>query len=299
MTAWDCQSKRIFNINGKSHTLQGGVGGGVNNPAIFVAIPINDKATRWQGGGESRNHDGSGNGLGIGKEGDPSPTLTAGDRHGVVALDMTHACDVIRERGEQAPTLQARMGTGGNQVPLTYGIGNGQANEASQTLNTMHDAQAVMCSSVDFRNFRDGGEVNGTLQAKESGGQSLNLNNTVRQNMVVRRLTPMECERLQGFPDHWTDIGEWTDEKGKKHKDADSPRYKALGNSVAMPFWDWMLRRMARYLPEGATLGSLFDGIAGFPLIWERIHGKGTARWASEIEPFPIAVTKKHFPEEE
>lgn len=306
MTAWDCQSKRIFNINGKSPTLQGGVGGGVNNPAIFVAIPINDKATRWQGGGESRNHDGSGNGLGIGKEGDPSPTLTAGDRHGVVALDMTHACDVIRECGEQAPTLQARMGTGGNQVPLTSGIGNGQANEASimaeevsQTLNTMHDAQAVMCSSVDFRNFREGGEVNGTLQAKESGGQSLNLNNTVRQNMVVRRLTPMECERLQGFPDHWTDIDEWIDGKGKRHKPSDSPRYKALGNSIALPFWDWMLRRMARYLPEGATLGSLFDGIGGFPLIWERIHGKGTAWWASEIEPFPIAVTKKHFPEEE
>lgn len=54
----------------------------------------------------------------------------------------------------------------------------------------------------------------------------------------------------------------------------------------------------ARYLPEDATLGSLFDGIAGFPLIWERIHGKGTARWASEIEPFPIAVTKKWFGEE-
>lgn len=51
-----------------------------------TAIPINDKATRWQGGGESRNHDGSGNGLGIGKEGDPSPTLTAGDRHGVMCL---------------------------------------------------------------------------------------------------------------------------------------------------------------------------------------------------------------------
>lgn len=79
---------------------------------------------------------------------------------------------------------------------------------------------------------------------------------------------------------------------------ADSPRYKALGNSIALPFWDWMLRRMARYLPEDATLGSLFDGIAGFPLIWERIHGRGTARWASEIEPFPIAVTKKWFGEE-
>lgn len=53
---------------------------------------------------------------------------------------------------------------------------------------------------------------------------------------VVRRLTPMECERLQGFPDGWTDIGEWTDTKGKKHKIADGPRYKALGNSIALPF---------------------------------------------------------------
>lgn len=311
MTAWDCQSKRIFDTNGKSPTLQGGVGGGVNNPAIFVAIPINDKATRWQGGGESRNHDGSGNGLGIGKEGDPSPTLNAecgGNKPAVVALDMTHACDVIRECGEQAPSLQARMGTGGNQVPLTYqmnGFGDYRAAEVASSCKQrdFKDSTDFVCA-VDCRNFREGGEVNGTLQAKESGGQSLNLNNTVRQNMVVRRLTPMECERLQGFPDGWTDIGDWvkTDKRGREIKvkgSADSPRYKALGNSIALPFWDWMLRRMARYLPEDATLGSLFDGIAGFPLIWERIHGKGTARWASEIEPFPIAVTKKHFPEEE
>lgn len=54
----------------------------------------------------------------------------------------------------------------------------------------------------------------------------------------------------------------------------------------------------ARYLPEGATLGSLFDGLGGFPLCWQRIHGNGTARWASEIEPFPIAVTKERFGEE-
>ena len=262
-----------------------------------TAIPINDKATRWQGGGENRNHDGSGNGLGIGKEGDPSPTLTDGDRHGVmaVALDMTHACDVIRECGEQVPALQARMETGGNQVPLTYGIGNGQAHEGaamteevSQTLNTMHDAQAVMCPDTAH-----------TLRAKANCAYREDAETYPVQNMVVRRLTPMECERLQGFPDHWTDIGEWIDEKGKKHKDADSPRYKVLGNSIALPFWDWMLRRMARYLPEDATLGSLFDGIGGFPLVFERIHGRGTARWASEIEQFPIAVTKKHFPEEE
>ena len=279
----------------RAPTLTAAAGMSGNNQPV-VAIPINDKATRWQGGGESRNHDGSGNGIGIGKEGDPSPTLTAGDRHGAmaVALDMTHACDVIRECGEQCPALQARMGTGGNQVPLTYGIGNGQAHEGaamteevSQTLNTMHDAQAVMCEDVSH-----------ALRAKANCAYRENAETYPVQNMVVRRLTPMECERLQGFPDHWTDIGEWTDEKGKKHKDADSPRYKALGNSIALPFWEWMLRRMAQYLPEDATLGSLFDGIAGFPLIWERIHGKGTARWASEIEPFPIAVTKKWFGEE-
>jgi DNA (cytosine-5)-methyltransferase 1 len=212
----------------------------------------------------------------IGYQEELSPTLNAecgGNKPAVVApvvaLDMTHACDVIRECGEKVPALQARMRTGGNQVPLTYQMnGFGDYRDAN------------VASSCKQRDFKDSTDLAIT-------------------NMVVRRLTPLECTRLQGYPDGWVDIGDWTDEKGKKHKDADSPKYKALGNSIALPFWDWMLRRMARYLPEDATLGSLFDGIAGFPLIWERIHGKGTARWASEIEQFPIAVTKKHFSEEE
>lgn len=112
---------------------------------------------------------------------------------------------------------------------------------------------------------------------------------------IVRRLTPTECERMQGYPDGWTDIGEWTDTKGKKHKAADSPRYKAIGNSIALPQWFWIAQKMKQYLPAGATLGSLFDGIGGFPLVWETTYGKGTARWASEIEEFPIAVTKRRF----
>ena len=112
---------------------------------------------------------------------------------------------------------------------------------------------------------------------------------------VVRRLTPLECERLQGFPDYWTDIGDWVDSKGKKHKASDSPRYKALGNSIALPFWEWMAERMTAQYDDPRTMASLFDGIGGFPLVYSR-HGC-TPVWASEIEEFPIAVTKKHFPE--
>jgi len=116
---------------------------------------------------------------------------------------------------------------------------------------------------------------------------------------IVRRLTPLECTRLQGFPDDWVEIGDWVDSNGKLHKDADSPKYKALGNSIAIPFWFYLLRRIAAQYERPATLGSLFDGIGGFPYCWEMCNGKGTAIWASEIEEFPIAVTKLHFPEEE
>ena len=123
-----------------------------------------------------------------------------------------------------------------------------------------------------------------------------NMANYPIQNSVVRRLTPLECERLQGFPDGWTDIGEWTDSKGRLHKEADSPRYKALGNSIALPFWEYLARRICAFYERPATMGSLFDGIGGFPLAFERAGAK--AVWASEIEEFPIAVTKLHFPEE-
>jgi len=132
-----------------------------------------------------------------------------------------------------------------------------------------------------------------------SGGGSTEMGEEKKAKMVVRRLTPLECERLQGFPDGWTDIGEWTDTKGKVHQPADSPRYKALGNSIAIPFWFYLLRRISAQYERPATLGSLFDGIGGFPYCWEKCNGKGTAIWASEIEEFPIAVTKKHFPEGE
>ena len=138
-----------------------------------------------------------------------------------------------------------------------------------------------------------GGNVPLVIEPYNGGSENLYVNYT------VRRLTPLECERLQGFPDNWTNIGEWIDSKGKKHKDADSPRYKALGNSIALPFWQWMADRMVKVLKEEGvqlpTMASLFDGIGGFPLVYSRCGCKPI--WASEIEEFPMAVTKIRFPE--
>lgn len=114
----------------------------------------------------------------------------------------------------------------------------------------------------------------------------------------VRRLTPLECERLQGYPDGWTDIGAWRDSKDKLHKESsDTARYRALGNSIAIPPWRWVLLRLAAQYYYPVTMGSLFDGIGGFPLIWEQINGQGSCLWASEIDEFCAAVTKRRFGE--
>ena len=154
-------------------------------------------------------------------------------------------------------------------------------------------------SEQSFSSYKESGKCS-TLKAKAgnigNGSECLVAEKIIR--WIVRRLTPVECERLQGFPSGWTDIDDWTDSKGKKHKYADSPRYKALGNSIALPQWFWLVQRMRLYLKKKPTLGSLFDGLGGFPLVWQRAYGDGTARWASEIEEFPMAVTKRRFGEE-
>ena len=231
-----------------------------------------------------------------------------------------HAQDArYKEAPTCSPTGYDSWGTGEGNTPLvavpgqvtSYGIGNGQAHayaskEKSGTLDTMHNAQAVAIeysgclNPWDTQARRVYGE-DGTFPAlpsrESAGGNQQAVLAGQKTRWIVRRLTPTECERLQGYPDGWTDIGEWTDTKGKKHKPADSPRYKALGNSIALPQWFWIAQKMKLYMGDGAKLGSLFDGIGGFPLVWETTYGTGTARWASEIEEFPIAVTKKHFPE--
>lgn len=182
-------------------------------------------------------------------------------------------------------------------------IGNGQGNIANhltpdicQTLNCMHDPMAIITPTI-----LDGKEQTSTLCARDYKGVGrCDTFGRVISTPTVRRLTPLECERLQGYPDGWTDIGEWvkTDKRGRKIKvkgSADSPRYKALGNSIALPPWRFVLYRLCMQLGHVGTMASLFDGIGGFPLIWEQINGKGSCLWASEIDEFPIAVTKRRF----
>lgn len=251
----------------------------------------------------------------IGYQEELSPTLNAergGNKPAVVAPVAYGICSYASNSmmsGNphsgiyEADTSRTLDLNGGNPACNQGGIAVVQRAYQMQGFGDYREADvASSCKQRDYKDSTDlvigiDGECNayieqyGTLRAHASGGAE----ETLMHRMVVRRLTPLECERLQGFPDGWTDIGDYTDSTGKKRKTSDSARYKALGNSIALPFWRWMFGRMAAYLPDGATLGSLFDGIGGFPLCWEDVHGAGTAIWASEIEEFPIAVTKKRF----
>lgn len=161
LTPWDVQSNRIQSVNGTAATLYGGAGQGTHNGAVFLPNKASCLTSRMDG----------------------SPCVDRGPQI-VDTYDMTHANEVMRPmRNDKVNTLNSRMGTGGNQVPV--------------------------------------------LQDKE-----------IRR---VRRLTPTECERLQGLPDGYTDI----EFKGKPASDA--RRYKAIGNGMAQPCADFVLRQIVKF----------------------------------------------------
>lgn len=198
--------------------------------------------------------------------------------------DMTHASDVIRE-SDKSPTLQARMGTGGNQVPLVLSEngtnrtievdkspplktttpiyclaensigrtpesgpdGSGVSQDTSFTLNATGVHGVVY--PIDTMNSigRKGGS-NGT-GIGAAGAPSYTLtrghSHAVATASVVRKLMPVECERLQGFPDNWSQIPY----RGKPAEQCpDAPRYKALGNSWCVPVVRWIGHRIQKEL---------------------------------------------------
>lgn len=185
---------------------------------VGVAIPIADKATRYKGGGSTRNNDGSANGLGIGEPGAPANTLTAADRHGVACF-------------------------------------------AQQAIGEYEESEKASC--LKRRDYKDSTDL-------------------ILWEYIIRRLTPLECCRLQGFPDNWAeelgipeptqeDIDHWREVfrtqieamgESKKEKtdnqickwlkdpESDSAKYKMWGNGIALPCAMFVMEGIAMILSE-------------------------------------------------
>lgn len=173
-------------------------------------------------------------------------------------------------------------------------MATGQANAeimrgGCPTLNTT-DEQPILISSAHGHNSISTENVSTSLLPDRK-------ENPIVAKTVVRRLVPEECEMLQGYPPGWTNLGEWVDSKGKLRKPADAPRYKALGNSLCLPFWKVLARKICAQYERDVTMGSLFDGIGGFPVCF-KLAGAHPL-WASEIDDFPQAVCKRHFGDED
>lgn len=235
---------------------------------IGVAIPIADKATRYKGGGDTRNNDGSANGLGVGEPGAPANTLTAADRHAVAyAIDRAafnqrmNAQYNISIQEEIAQTLVAK-GPGGVAHPQDETDAHCYAMQAFGQYK-----ESEIASAIKARDFKDSTDL------------------VVEMEYIIRRLTPLECCRLQGFPDDWTEdiaitepkasvIREWMiawaewwrligkDSGIQLPKDAkqverwladpasDSGLYKMWGNGIALPCAMFVMEGIAEVLKE-------------------------------------------------
>lgn len=173
----------------------------------LIVIPIHDKATRFAGKRKMHDgtysQDGAGNGLGIGNDGDPMNTLTGGDKH---IIFYGNRVDDIRIQGDVINTLQARMGTGGNNMPMLLRMREGKPGGGKGPLISNNKSLTIATGNDQ------------TLLTDEA---------------VVRRLTPVECERLQGFPDNWTESQPLTQ------------RYKQMGNAVTVNVAEWIFRRVS------------------------------------------------------
>lgn len=140
-----------------------------------------------------------------------------------ILFDIAHRSDVVRiQDDDTTPTLTARMGTGGNNIPCIALAGN--------TIG---------------RQPHNGGNGNGFDDSRVSYTLTTTDVHGVFNGLTVRKLTPSECEKLQGFPPGYTQIPY----RNKLANDCpDSPRYKAIGNSMAVPVIKWIGERFINYL---------------------------------------------------
>ena len=140
-------------------------------------------------------------------EGEVMPTLNAfdnGDIRTTVIIFYGNRVDDVRLQGGVINTLQARMGTGGNNMPMLMRMREGKPGGGKGPL--ISDDKSLTIATANDQTLLNEG--------------------------TVRRLTPVECERLQGFPDDWT-AGQ-----------SDSARYKQMGNAVAVPVVEWLIQNI-------------------------------------------------------
>lgn len=181
-----------------------------SNPVLEEAAPpllVSNAIGVFHSAGFMPNN--SGNAHSIGYEREKAPCLSCmdgGNKPTVAIYDMTHADEVMRKvPGGRIPTLNARMGTGGNQVPVVHTY-------TQQAFG--HYEEIGKASALKQRDYKDATDL---VCCK-----------------TVRRLTPTECERLQGLPDGYTLVG----------NASDTQRYKALGNGMAQPCADYVIKRI-------------------------------------------------------
>ena len=140
-------------------------------------------------------------------EGGVMPTMNAfdnGDVRTTIIIFHPHYHDGARVQGDTMNTLTSRMGTGGNNV-------------------------SMVATLMRMREGKPGGGKGPLISEDKSLTIATSNDQTLLNKGTVRRLTPVECERLQGFPDDWT-VGQ-----------SDSSRYKQMGNAVAVPVVEWVI----------------------------------------------------------
>jgi DNA (cytosine-5)-methyltransferase 1 len=183
-------------------------------------------------------------GVGVGEPGDPAHTVTSAFVHAVAQPIAFNHYRTNAAPGELCPTLQVSKGGGTAGAAVAQPMvlmdqGGSVMNVEHDMVGTLrretHGHEPVVMQPISFGAQMSVPQVdfdlNQTLQAKNPMA--------VMQSMAVRRLTPVECERLQGFPDNYTNIP-WR----KKDESPDGPRYKALGNSWAVPVVRWIGKRI-------------------------------------------------------
>jgi len=173
--------------------------------------------------------------------------------------DLSQKAEGIGYTKEVAPCISPGTHAGhGSHVVSWNGDTTPKASEdVSVTLRSQQGGEGVgVAFTASDRSNKAAweGDISGTINC-QMNSESSNLQMGVRENLTVRRLTPIECERLQGFPDNWTsekmelilEGNEWK-ATGKVVKQADGPRYKAMGNAVTVNVAEWIGRQIGKVL---------------------------------------------------